>query len=103
MGHPVHVERRDPHALGGKGLDDRAAGPQPDDTLPVRLGLQANILGAAAGFYGVNILLTAGIISRWSGEPFFLWTSHLAPHVGVTPVGDDYCSAGPGLPSCGSP
>jgi uncharacterized protein YjdB len=30
-------------------LDDRAAGPQPDDTLPVRLGLQANILGAAAG------------------------------------------------------
>lgn len=34
-----------------------------------------------------------------SGEPFFLWTSHLAPHVGVTPVGDDYCSAGPGLPT----
>jgi diguanylate cyclase (GGDEF)-like protein len=30
-----------------------------------------DILGAAAGFYGVNILLTAGIISRWSGEPFF--------------------------------
>jgi diguanylate cyclase (GGDEF)-like protein/putative nucleotidyltransferase with HDIG domain len=30
-----------------------------------------DILGAAAGFYGVNILLTAGIISRWSGDPFF--------------------------------
>jgi diguanylate cyclase (GGDEF)-like protein/putative nucleotidyltransferase with HDIG domain len=30
-----------------------------------------DVLGAAAGFYGVNILLTAGIISRWSREPFF--------------------------------
>jgi N-acetylglucosamine-6-sulfatase len=34
-----------------------------------------------------------------AGEPFFLWTSHLAPHVGVTPRDDDYCSAGPGLPT----
>ena len=30
-----------------------------------------DVLFAAAAFYGVNILLTAGIISRWSGEPFF--------------------------------
>ena len=30
-------------------LDDRAAGPLPDASMPVRLGLQANILGAAAG------------------------------------------------------
>jgi diguanylate cyclase (GGDEF)-like protein/putative nucleotidyltransferase with HDIG domain len=30
-----------------------------------------DVLGAAAGFYGVNILLTAGIIARWSREPFF--------------------------------
>ena len=32
-------------------------------------------------------------------RPFFLWTSHLAPHVGVTPRGDDYCRAGSGLPT----
>jgi diguanylate cyclase (GGDEF)-like protein/putative nucleotidyltransferase with HDIG domain len=30
-----------------------------------------DVLGAAAAFYGVNILLTAGIIARWSREPFF--------------------------------
>lgn len=34
-----------------------------------------------------------------SGQPFFLWTSHLAPHIGVTPGGDNYCSTGKGLPT----
>ncbi len=34
-----------------------------------------------------------------AGEPFFLWTSHLAPHIGVTPAGDDYCTDGSGLPT----
>ncbi|HEU4515469.1 MAG TPA: sulfatase-like hydrolase/transferase [Nocardioidaceae bacterium] len=34
-----------------------------------------------------------------AGQPFFLWASHLAPHVGVTPAGDDYCSTGSGLPT----
>ena len=29
-----------------------------------------HVLLAAAAFYAVNILLTAGIIARWSGEPF---------------------------------
>lgn len=45
--------------------------------------------------------LSEDFIDKYAGkrEPFFLWTSHLAPHVGVTPAKDDYCSSGPGLPT----
>jgi diguanylate cyclase (GGDEF)-like protein len=39
-------------------------------------GLFVEIILAASGFYVVNILLTAGIISRWSGEPFLPLLKH---------------------------
>jgi diguanylate cyclase (GGDEF)-like protein len=39
-------------------------------------GLFVEIILAAGGFYVVNILLTAGIISRWSGEPFLPLLKH---------------------------
>jgi diguanylate cyclase (GGDEF)-like protein len=39
-------------------------------------GLFVQVLLAAAAFYAVNILLTAGIISRWSGEPFLPLLKH---------------------------
>jgi diguanylate cyclase (GGDEF)-like protein len=39
-------------------------------------GLFLHILMAAGAFYTVNILLTAGIISRWSGEPFLPLLRH---------------------------
>ena len=44
--------------------------------------------------------LSKDFIGQYAGkrEPFFLWTSHLAPHIGVTPAKDDYCSSAPGLP-----
>ncbi len=35
-----------------------------------------HVLLAAAAFYAVNILLTAGIIARWSGEPFRPFLEH---------------------------
>ena len=39
-------------------------------------GLFVEVLFAAVAFYAVNILLTAGIISRWSGEPFLPLLKH---------------------------
>ncbi len=39
-------------------------------------GLFVDVLLAAGAFYAVNILLTAGIISRWSGEPFLPLLKH---------------------------
>ena len=39
-------------------------------------GLFLHVLMAAGVFYTVNILLTAGIISRWSGEPFLPLLRH---------------------------
>ena len=39
-------------------------------------GLFLQVLMAAGAFYTVNILLTAGIISRWSGEPFLPLLRH---------------------------
>jgi diguanylate cyclase (GGDEF)-like protein len=39
-------------------------------------GLFVEIILAAGAFYVVNILLTAGIISRWSGEPFLPLLKH---------------------------
>jgi diguanylate cyclase (GGDEF)-like protein len=39
-------------------------------------GLFVQVLFAAAAFYAVNILLTAGIIARWSGEPFLPLLKH---------------------------
>jgi diguanylate cyclase (GGDEF)-like protein/putative nucleotidyltransferase with HDIG domain len=39
-------------------------------------GLFLHVLMAAGAFYAVNILLTAGIISRWSGEPFLPLLRH---------------------------
>jgi diguanylate cyclase (GGDEF)-like protein len=39
-------------------------------------GLFLHVLMAAGAFYTVNILLTAGIISRWSGEPFLPLLRH---------------------------
>jgi diguanylate cyclase (GGDEF)-like protein len=39
-------------------------------------GLFVEVLLAAAAFYAVNILLTAGIIARWSGEPFLPLLKH---------------------------
>jgi diguanylate cyclase (GGDEF)-like protein len=39
-------------------------------------GLFVQVLIAAVAFYAVNILLTAGIISRWSGEPFLPLLKH---------------------------
>ena len=39
-------------------------------------GLFVDVLLAAGTFYAVNILLTAGIISRWSGEPFLPLLKH---------------------------
>jgi len=39
-------------------------------------GLFVHVLLAAAAFYAVNILLTAGIIARWSGEPFLPLLRH---------------------------
>jgi diguanylate cyclase (GGDEF)-like protein len=39
-------------------------------------GLFFQVIFAAAAFYMVNILLTAGIISRWSGEPFLPLLQH---------------------------
>ena len=39
-------------------------------------GLFVEVLAGAAAFYAVNILLTAGIISRWSGEPFLPLLRH---------------------------
>ncbi len=39
-------------------------------------GLFVEVILAAGAFYAVNILLTAGIISRWSGEPFFPLLKH---------------------------
>ena len=39
-------------------------------------GLFVQALLAATAFYAVNILLTAGIISRWSGEPFLPLLKH---------------------------
>jgi diguanylate cyclase (GGDEF)-like protein/putative nucleotidyltransferase with HDIG domain len=39
-------------------------------------GLFLHVLMAAVAFYAVNILLTAGIISRWSGEPFLPLLRH---------------------------
>ncbi len=32
-------------------------------------------------------------------KPFFLWTSHLAPHFGVSPSSDDPCASGSGTPT----
>jgi diguanylate cyclase (GGDEF)-like protein len=39
-------------------------------------GLFLHVLMAASAFYTVNILLTAGIISRWSGDPFLPLLRH---------------------------
>ena len=39
-------------------------------------GLFVEVLFAGVAFYAVNILLTAGIISRWSGEPFLPLLKH---------------------------
>jgi diguanylate cyclase (GGDEF)-like protein len=39
-------------------------------------GLFLHVLLAAAAFYVVNILLTAGIIARWSGQPFLPLLRH---------------------------
>jgi diguanylate cyclase (GGDEF)-like protein len=39
-------------------------------------GLFLHVLLASAAFYAVNILLTAGIIARWSGEPFLPLLRH---------------------------
>ena len=39
-------------------------------------GLFVEVFFASVAFYGVNILLTAGIIARWSGEPFFPLIKH---------------------------
>jgi diguanylate cyclase (GGDEF)-like protein len=39
-------------------------------------GLFVQVLLAAGAFYAVNILLTAGIIARWSGEPFLPLLKH---------------------------
>jgi diguanylate cyclase (GGDEF)-like protein len=39
-------------------------------------GLLLEVLLAAAAFYGVNVLLTAGIIARWSVEPFLPFLEH---------------------------
>lgn len=39
-------------------------------------GLFVEVLLAAAAFYAVNIPLTAGIISRWTHEPFFPLLKH---------------------------
>ena len=39
-------------------------------------GLFVEVLFAGVAFYAVNILLTAGIISRWSGEPFMPLLKH---------------------------
>ncbi len=39
-------------------------------------GLFVEVILAAVSFYAVNILLTAGIISRWSGEPFLPLLRH---------------------------
>jgi diguanylate cyclase (GGDEF)-like protein/putative nucleotidyltransferase with HDIG domain len=39
-------------------------------------GLFVQVLLAAAAFYAVNILLTAGIIARWSGEAFLPLLKH---------------------------
>jgi diguanylate cyclase (GGDEF)-like protein len=39
-------------------------------------GLFFEVILAAGAFYAVNILLTAGIIARWSGEPFLPLLKH---------------------------
>jgi diguanylate cyclase (GGDEF)-like protein len=39
-------------------------------------GLFVEVILAAVAFYAVNILLTAGIIARWSGEPFLPLLKH---------------------------
>jgi len=39
-------------------------------------GLFVEVLFAGIAFYAVNILLTAGIIARWSGEPFLPLLKH---------------------------
>ena len=39
-------------------------------------GLFVEVILGAAAFYAVNILLTAGIIARWSGEPFLPLLKH---------------------------
>jgi diguanylate cyclase (GGDEF)-like protein len=39
-------------------------------------GLFVEVILAAGAFYAVNILLTAGIIARWSGEPFLPLLKH---------------------------
>ncbi len=39
-------------------------------------GLFVEVILGAASFYAVNILLTAGIIARWSGEPFMPLLKH---------------------------
>jgi hypothetical protein len=39
-------------------------------------GLLLEVLLAAAAFYGVNVLLTAGVIARWSEEPFLPFLEH---------------------------
>jgi N-acetylglucosamine-6-sulfatase len=44
--------------------------------------------------------LSQDFIHEYAGKkkPFFLWASHFAPHVGVSPAKDDICGAAPGLP-----
>ncbi|HXV33506.1 MAG TPA: diguanylate cyclase [Gaiellaceae bacterium] len=39
-------------------------------------GLFVEVILGAAAFYAVNILLTAGIIARWSGDPFLPLLKH---------------------------
>jgi arylsulfatase A-like enzyme len=55
------------------------------------------------GEYQTDLYTRLGqnFINKNAGKrrPFFLWASHLAPHIGVTPAKDDYCSSGPGLPT----
>jgi diguanylate cyclase (GGDEF)-like protein len=61
------------YALGGGAAGAAAALVGAHDGIG---GLFVEVLLGAGAFYAVNILLTAGIIARWSGEPFLPLLKH---------------------------